>query len=259
MILLTGYKGFIGQNLHKRCKSSLLYLSEIESCFKDLEVIPWEQVHEVWHLGAISDTTETNISKIYKYNIEYTIRLFEEAIERRVPVKYASSASVYGNIGGHINPLNYYSLSKATIDMWVQDNMHRFSKINGYRFFNVYGRYEDHKGSQASPLHTFTKQAIETGTIKLFEKSWQYERDFVCVDDVVDCWLTHKPSGIYDVGTSVPVSFQQVAELVADKYGAKIEYVKFPDHLKDKYQYYTRARKDFDIDFKSVSEYLRDA
>jgi ADP-L-glycero-D-manno-heptose 6-epimerase len=148
-------------------------------------------------------------------------------------------------------------MSKATIDKWVEDNLDKFVKIQGYRFFNVFGKHEDHKGNQASPIHTFSKQAKETGTIKLFENSKAYMRDFIWVEDVIDCMLIDRPSGIYDVGTGVARSFERVAEIIAEKYNAKIEYIPFPKHLEGKYQYYTCARNHFiEHKFMSIEEYI---
>lgn len=229
----------------------------MDSCFNDLLTMPWDDVDEIWHIGAISDTTCTNLDLIHTYNIQYTINLFEAAIQYQIPVKYASSASVYGNTLNIINPLNYYSLSKATVDLWVKDNIHKFTRINGYRFFNVYGKHEDHKGNQASPIHTFTKQAKETGVIKLFKQSHMYYRDFVWVEDVIDCMMKSKPSGIYDVGTSRPISFEDVGRLIADKYNATIEYIPFPEHLKNKYQTNTCAKREFDHEFTTVESYIK--
>ena len=250
VILVTGDRGFIGSNLTKRFDT--YYSVEIDNCY-NFENIPWSDIEKIYHLGAISSTTETNISLIHHYNIDYSIRLFEKAIEYKIPVVYASSASVYGNSYTYkINPLNYYSLSKATVDYWVQDNMHRFVNVVGLRFFNVYGSGEDHKGSQASPIHQFMKQ----NPIRVFEDSDDFFRDFVWVEDCIDCMLMNKESGIYDVGTSEPISFQEVAELVADITGADIETIPFPKHLRDKYQTYTCARKHFDKKFISVEEYL---
>jgi ADP-L-glycero-D-manno-heptose 6-epimerase len=65
-----------------------------------------------------------------------------------------------------------------------------------------------------------------------------------------------KLSGIYDVGTSNPISFRQVAELVAKKYSAKIIEIEFPKHLIGKYQYHTRAKQEFDYDFMTVKQWL---
>ena len=254
MKLITGYKGFIGQNLVKRFDD--YYGVERHDVWKSMYNAPWDKITEIWHIGAISDTTCTDLDLIHLYNIRMSIELFEYAIEHKIPVKYASSASVYGNSEGLINPLNHYAMSKAMLDLWVQDNMHRFSKIQGYRFFNVYGKHEDHKGSQASPVHTFTKQAKETGVVKLFEYSSNYIRDFVLVEDVIDCMMEDIESGIYDVGTSSPISFEEVGWRIAEKYNASIEYIKFPDHLRGKYQKFTKANRVFTRNFTTVQEYL---
>ena len=246
MIIVTGSKGFIGRNFLKAFEDTDDVIIPVDSDiiewmvdgFKD-----WHKVDLVIHQGAISSTVEKDIDKIHYYNVHLTLKLFEKCIKYGIPVKYASSASVYGNLQGVFNPLNYYAISKLQIDYWVQDNIDEFSLIQGFRYFNVYGDGEGDKGDQASPVSKFTKQVKETGKLKLFEGSDNFYRDFVCVDDIVHLVLNNrKRSGIYDLGTSNPVSFQHVAECVAKKYNGEIEYVPFPDHLKGKYQDYTRAR-----------------
>lgn len=260
MILITGTDGFIGRHLLQRFPQGGIYYSEKEYCFDDLyEGIEWETIEQIWHLGAITDTTETDVNKIHKYNIDYTIKLFNKAIEHQIPIKYASSASVYGNTNyrREINPLNYYALSKATIDKFVENNIDKFSKVQGYRFFNVYGKYEEHKGDQASPVFKFTKQAKETRTIKIFENSRAYMRDFIWVEDVIDCMFYDRPSGIYDLGTGVARSFERVAQLVAEKEQAKITYVPFPEKLMNSYQFFTCSLNHFiEHKFISIEEYL---
>ena len=208
----------------------------------------------------MSSTIEKDLNKIHHYNVDLTVKLFEKCIRHQIPVKYASSASVYGNSSNRdINPLNYYAISKVQIDYWVQDHINEFPLIQGFRYFNVYGDGEGDKGDQASPVSKFTKQVKETGKLKLFEGSDNFYRDFVCVDDIVHLVLNNrKRSGIYDLGTSNPVSFQHVAECVAKKYNGEIEYVPFPDHLKGKYQDYTRARGEWgDYIFTTVERYLK--
>ena len=256
-VILTGADGFIGKNFKKRISGEIIEV-EKNNCWNFLnDFDEWNEVSLILHQGAISSTTETNIREIYKYNVDFTLSLFEIAKLKKIPVKYASSASVYGNTNGKINPLNYYALSKLTIDYWVLDNLKDFSHISGYRYYNVYGNQEDHKGDQASPISKFTQQVRETGKLKLFTGSHEFLRDFVCVNDIVNVVLNNdKPSGIYDLGTSKPISFQEVAELVIQKEGGEIEYIPFPDHLHDKYQTYTCARKEFDYNFMSVASYL---
>lgn len=257
MIILTGSQGFIGQNFLKTLKEPVLQVEQ-QNCFEFLQSFEnWNEVSLILHQGAISYTTEKDINKLHHYNVEFTLLLFEKAIEYQIPVKFASSASVYGNTQGEINPLNYYAITKLQVDYFIQDNLDKFSHISSYRYYNVYGNQEDHKGDQASPISKFTKQVRETGKLKLFTGSHEFLRDFVCVNDIVNVVLDNdKPSGIYDLGTSKPISFQEVAELVIQKEGGEIEYIPFPDHLRDKYQTYTCAQKEFDYKFMSVASYL---
>ena len=262
MIVITGSKGFIGQNFLKYLleysNEEIVTVGEKDAwdwigLFKE-----WDKVSLILHQGAISDTTETNIDKLHAMNVWFSIELFEKAIQYQILVKFASSASVYGNQEGIVNPLNYYAITKLQMDYYIHDHMEEFSSIQSFRYFNVYGDGEDHKGDQASPVHKFTKQIKETGKLKLFEGSDKFLRDFIWVGDIVETVLNNdKPSGIYDLGTSNPTSFQTVGELIAEKYNGEIEYIPFPEHLKGKYQTYTCAKKEWDHKFISVKEYLR--
>ena len=151
MIIVTGSKGFIGRNFLKAFEDTDDVIIPVDSDiiewmvdgFKD-----WHKVDLVIHQGAISSTVEKDIDKIHYYNVHLTLKLFEKCIKYGIPVKYASSASVYGNLQGVFNPLNYYAISKLQIDYWVQDNIDEFSLIQGFRYFNVYGDGEGDKGDQ---------------------------------------------------------------------------------------------------------------
>lgn len=258
MIILTGSNGFIGKNFKHKLKN-IIELDK-SNCWEFLNSFDrWNEVSLILHQGAISSTIERDINKIHEWNVNYSLVLFEYAIQYGIPVKYASSASVYGNMQGTFNPLNYYAISKLQIDYWVMDNLSRFSSIQGFRYFNVYGEGEENKGDQASPISKFTKQIEETGRLKLFEGSDKFFRDFICVNDIVNIVLNNdKPSGVYDLGTSTPVSFQHVAECVSNKYNGQIEYVPFPEHLNGKYQDYTCAKREWDdYQFITVEEYLK--
>jgi ADP-L-glycero-D-manno-heptose 6-epimerase len=257
MILLTGSNGFIASNFIKTCGESILKLDFSNHMDIFNSDFPWGEISKIYHLGAISNTTETDVDRIYNLNIKYSIALFEFAIRYKIPVAYASSASVYGKSFSHqINPLNYYALSKATVDCWVQDNMNKFSNVIGCRFYNVYGSGEHHKGNQASPIHQFSLQAKNNGVIKVFEGSEKYYRDFVHVDDAIKCMTAERESGIYDIGTSSPISFLEVAKRVSRKYDSFIDIISFPHHLKNKYQEYTCAQRHYKYDFISVQDFL---
>ncbi len=259
MIILTGSSGFIGQNFLNNLEESVIQV-EKDNCFQFLSSFDqWDKVSLILHQGAISSTTERNISTLHHHNVAFTLQLFDYAIKYQIPVRFASSASVYGNTNGQINPLNYYAITKLQIDYFIQDNLDKFKSIQSFRYFNVYGNGEDHKGDQASPISKFIRQIHENGKLKLFKGSDQFLRDFICVDDVVDIVLNNEaPSGIYDLGTGSPISFQEVAELVLKKEGGEIEYIPFPEHLQGKYQNYTKANMDWldNYKFNTVQEYL---
>lgn len=254
MIVVTGAEGFIGKNLVKLLEekhpSECLLQIDIDDPYK----YQWmaKNVSHVYHLGAISSTTETDFEKLYAHNTFYSICLFEWCIEHQIPVSYASSAATYGNGKG---PINLYGASKLTVDIWVQNNINRFKSVHGYRFFNVYGEGEDHKIGQASPISTFIKQAKETGQIKLFE-THDGCRDFIWVGDVCRIMINDlRPSGIYDCGTRSPQYFSTVANLVAQKYGAEIIRIPTPEHIKQNYQEKTCATET-DGACLSVEDYI---
>ena len=258
MIIVTGSKGFIGQNFLKALKDKEIKEVEKNDSWHFRQTFnDWNKVELILHQGAISHTTSTNLQALQHFNVEFSQWILQQAIKYQIPIKYASSASVYGHTLTDMNPLNYYAISKLTVDYWIQDHINEFSFIQAFRYFNVYGEGEENKGDQASPISKFTKQVKEDGKIKLFEGSDKFLRDFVFVDDVVDIVLNNdKPSGFYDLGTSNPTSFQEVGELIAKKYDGTIECIPFPEYLKDKYQKYTCAKKEWDYKFKTVEEYI---
>jgi ADP-L-glycero-D-manno-heptose 6-epimerase len=243
-VLVTGASGFIGQNM-------------VSGLREEHEVIPHEwgqtisKVNEVdWvvHLGAISSTVEQDVSKIYKQNLDFSIKLYEECINNKVNFQFASSASVYGlkssfEESASLNPQNHYSRSKAMFEKYIELRQAPII-TQTFRYFNVYGPHEDHKGGQASPHTQFTKQAKETGIIKLFEGSKNYKRDFINVAQIVDYhkrFFSVEESGIWNMGTGVAKSFYDVAKEIADEYNAKIEYIRMPQVLKNNYQEFTQA------------------
>ena len=253
--MVTGADGFIGSCLIDKIEGPVV------SCdpANPLMLTPDEALMRlaqkgditcVYHLGAISSTTEIDSVKLTANNISFSLKLLDICIKRDIPFIYASSASVYGAVGGRQNeaqlsaPINAYAISKAALDLFVQQKI----KINprahivGLRYFNVFGHREHHKGDMASPVHKFTMEARETGEIKIFEGSSKFFRDFIHIDDVVAMTLAapnFKASGIYNVGTGVARSFEDVAKIIAKETGAEIVEIPFPEHLKGKYQEHT--------------------
>ena len=245
-VLVTGHRGFIGQNMVKYIQTNT-----------DWEVNTWEWGDSVFptidgndwviHLGAISSTTEQDTDKILTQNLEFSQKLYQACQRLYVNLQYASSASIYGlesDFGEHSpgRPMNGYAWSKYIFDRWTK--LQQPTKIvQGFRYFNVYGNYEEHKGNQASPVTQFTKQALETGNINLFHGSDHYLRDFIAVEDIcrvhVEFIKNITASGIWNLGTGKTRSFEDIAVLVRGRHPAKLTHVNIPDVLKNSYQTYT--------------------
>ncbi len=296
--VVTGAAGFIGSNLvaalnasgitniiavdnlsradkfHNLVDCDVADFIDKQEFIERLEVGDFDNAIEaVLHQGACSDTMEQDGRYMMANNYRYSVRLLDFCQDQEIPLLYASSASVYG--GGTVfrearefeGPLNVYGYSKFLFDQVVRRRLPEAgSQIAGFRYFNVYGPREAHKGRMASVAFHFFNQFQADGRVCLFEGSGGYgngeqRRDFVFVDDVVKVnlyFLEHgELSGIYNLGTGRAQSFNDVAVATVNACRAArgeaplslsqllaqgaIEYVPFPEALKGKYQSYTEA------------------
>jgi ADP-L-glycero-D-manno-heptose 6-epimerase len=296
-LIVTGAAGFIGANLVKalneRGERDIVAVDNLSRAEKvrnlaDLEIADFLDKNEfierlrgglegefdaVLHQGACSDTMETDGRYMMANNYEYSKSLLDWCQARAIPLIYASSASVYG--GGrvfreareHESPLNVYGYSKFLFDQLVRRRLPACpAQVAGFRYFNVYGPREAHKGRMASVAFHFFNQYLAEGRVRLFEGSGGYGpgeqiRDFVSVEDVVRVnlfFLDHPAiSGIFNVGTGRAESFNAVARATINairrargekaltleelKAQGAIEYIAFPQQLVGKYQSFTQA------------------
>jgi len=301
VIIVTGGAGFIGSNIVKMLndqgRKDIIVVDDLSDGKKfynlnDCDIADYldkddfiamamdddplfDNVEVVFHEGACSSTTEWDGKFMMENNYEYSKILLHTCLQRKIPFLYASSAAVYG--GSAVfkesrefeKPLNVYGYSKWQFDQYVRGIQHTFkSQVVGFRYFNVYGPREQHKGSMASVAFHFNNQIQDTGVCKLFAGSGGYgdgeqRRDFVYIDDVVkvNFWFWQNPdkSGIFNLGTGRCQSFNEVADAViawhknngisgkasiegkkASVEGKK-EYMPFPEHLKGAYQSFTEA------------------
>lgn len=223
-------------------------------------------VRAVVHMGACSDTMELDEAVHTRLNFDYSRMLWTWCTAKGVPFVYASSAATYG--GGEngydddesklasLLPLNPYGMSKHRFDLWALDEERggsRPPKWAGFKFFNVYGFGERHKGRMASVVLHGYDQIKTTGLVKLFKShkpgiaDGDQRRDFVYVEDVVDVLRFAAEGGIdrgvYNLGTGTARSFEDLARATFAALGKapNIEFIDMPVALRERYQYFTQA------------------
>jgi len=297
-LLVTGAAGFIGSNLVKalngRGETDIVAVDNLARAEKmtnltDLEIADYFDkadfieriraddfdagIRAVLHQGACSDTMETDGRYMMENNYRYSLELLDWCQRLGIPFIYASSASVYGagrvfrESREHEGPLNVYGYSKFLFDQVVRRRLAgRKAQVAGFRYFNVYGPREAHKGRMASVAFHFFNQFLTDGRVRLFEGCDGYGpgeqvRDFISVEDVVRVnlfFLDHPEiSGIFNVGTGRAQCFNDVAvatvnairrargeaplPLAGLREAGILQYIAFPPQLVGKYQSFTQS------------------
>ena len=299
-IIVTGAAGFIGSNIVKALNERGItdivavdnltrgekfanlaeceiahYLDKHEFIRQVREhILPFDNIEAVFHDGACSDTMEHNGLYMMDNNYQYSLDLLDWCQDERIPYLYASSAAVYGK--GEVfreereleQPLNVYGYSKFLFDQVVRRRMEEglTAQVVGFRYFNVYGPREQHKGRMASVAFHHFNQYREQGYVNLFGGYDGYgegeqSRDFVSVEDVVKVnlfFFDHPElSGIFNLGTGRSQPFNDLAAATVNACRAAegkekmslpelvsaglVRYIPFPDALKGKYQSFTEA------------------
>ncbi len=300
-IVVTGAAGFIGSNIVKglnaRGIDDIIAVDDLTEGDKfrnlaDLQIADYVdaddfydlfakgafgQVEAVFHEGACSDTMELDGKYMMDNNYTLSCKLYQACRAQSTRLLYASSAATYGGSDTFSEspefekPLNVYGYSKLLFDQRLRREIgQRFenasAQVAGFRYFNVYGPREQHKGRMASvAFHQFNQYQAE-GKVKLFGEYGGYGaggqmRDFVFIDDVVavNLWFLDHPekSGIFNLGTGHAQPFNDVAMTVVNTLragqnegalsrdeavrGGLIDYIDFPPALFGKYQSYTQA------------------
>lgn len=296
-IIVTGGAGFIGSNLvralNARGHREILVVDNLTAADKfrnlvDLQIEDYLDktrfyeefaagrfgpVEAVFHQGACSNTMERDGRYMMENNYRASRLLLDGCRREGARLLYASSAAVYGASSicreepTRERPLNVYGYSKLLFDRVVRLELPSSPRqIVGFRYFNVYGPGEAHKGRMASLAFHHFHQYLEQGKVRLFGAYGGYgpgeqERDFLWIDDLVAAnlwfWTHPEKSGIFNLGTGRAQSFNALAlavvnslrrqqgkaelgfpELIAQ---GEIEYVDFPEELKGKYQTRTQA------------------
>ncbi len=220
-------------------------------------------VATVLHLGACSSTLETDAAYLMRNNYRYTQHVARWAIGQNARFLYASSAATYGALEQDLSdetdidtlrPLNAYAYSKHRFDLYARE-CGWLDRITGLKYFNVFGPNEQHKGEMRSLVDKAFGQITEAGSIRLFKshrpefRDGEQRRDFIYVKDAVamTLFLAERPAfGIFNIGSGAAHTWLDLVRPIftAMDVPERIEFIDMPPALKNKYQYYTRARID---------------
>lgn len=286
MLVITGAAGFIGSALaaylNEQGHTDLVLVDDFSAPAKRpnwnrrqyrfamdrTRLFDWlesyrGEVQAIFHLGARTDTTLQDEAVFHQLNLTYSQRLWTFAAQTGVPFFYASSAATYGN-GSQgfsdeedrlpfLEPLNPYARSKHAFDLWAVQQTQRPPRWAGFKFFNVFGPNEYHKGRMASVVWHGYQQIRQTGKMQLFRShrpdyaDGHQKRDFIYVKDVVKVlyhfWMDRLPSGLYNLGTGQARTFLDLAHALFAALGEPpvIEFIDTPASIRDSYQYFTQA------------------
>ena len=288
MLVITGAAGIIGSALlwalNQRGRSDIMLVDDIDHNEKEKNIAPlqyeelvgideWQQqlrvgaydqrgIEAIFHLGAISATTEKSWEKLQHRNVEYTQDIIRWCIDRGVRCIYASSGQAYGS-GEHgysdnhdvfdeLKTITLYGKSKLLVDIWARDAGY-LERAVGLRYFNVFGPNENHKEDMRSVIAKQYETIVEKGYIELFKSDnpdyadGEQQRDFLYVKDAVAAtlWFFDQPklAGVYNIGTGQARTWNDVAQAMFAAGGREpdIRYVAMPKILQGKYQYFTQA------------------
>lgn len=286
MIVITGAAGFIGSclvaELNQTGYKNLILVDDftVESKRPNLagksfahkiqrnDLWEWldqngDQVHTLFHIGARTDTAEQNWDVLTELNVQYSRKIWAYACRYDIALCYASSAATYGDgslgfsddpdLIPKLNPLNPYGRSKQLVDQWILTQEYTPRKWVGFKFFNVYGPNEYHKGRMASVIYHAFPQIRDEGHLRLFRSHREeFEdgmqlRDFLYVRDLTAVlleWMEHpRTNGIYNLGTGKARTFLDLGVSVfqALEKETRISFFDIPQDIRAAYQYFTEA------------------
>jgi ADP-L-glycero-D-manno-heptose 6-epimerase len=272
-IVITGANGFIGKKLVQALSNSAKDLLLVDLHLpKDFSNGLWyspasflafleksvetNDITLILHFGAISDAQSSNHELLNKYNTEFTNSLAKHASRLNIPFVFASSMSVYGQDGNSLDTstLLPYAKSKRESETFIQHLRFTYPEWSclTLRLSNVFGYDEYSKRHMASIPFRFTLDAVETGSVRVWNvkdnagKTRIASRDFLFVDDLVvqiQNLIEYFPNnGIFDLGSGKSTSLHDLALVVARATKAEILTVDMPKTIRqDTYQLFTCA------------------
>jgi UDP-glucose 4-epimerase len=171
----------------------------------------------------------------FEVNIGGTFNVLEACVKHKVHrLVYSSSASVYGDAVQEpmdedhpFNNKNFYGATKICGEAMARALHHRYGlPYVGLRYMNVYGPRADYKGAYIAVIMKML-DAIDAGQGPTILGDGTEAFDFVAVQDCgranVAAMKADAVDRCYNVGTGVRTSLRQLAEMLVDLTGCKLQ------------------------------------
>ncbi|MGW4718211.1 NAD-dependent epimerase/dehydratase family protein [Nocardia sp. NPDC004260] len=277
-VLVTGTAGFIGSHTAAGLHASGWTVTGVDIRPAGREPNRWEAIitdaadpallarigtgefDVVVHQAAITDTLAPADERLEWSNSAVPHRIARACASSGTRLVYASSGAVYGVVRPGTaciesdaddrvrcsGPLNAYARSKLAMDQ----AMRRWARTHGLdfvglRYTNVFGPGEGPKGRMASILSQIVTTAAAGRPVSLFEDTLTAARDYLPVTLLVSTLVrlldNPRVSGIYNLGSGVPVRFETLLGWCTEWAGSPIPMIAVPNPVRDRYQYWTCA------------------
>ena len=259
--VVTGGAGFIDSHITKYLvkknydvviidnlsRGRLENLSKIKEQieFKKMDILDFDSLKKVifnsdgiFHQAALTSVPESFIQKekYHNVNVKGTENIFKLAKEFGKKVVYASSSSIYGNTttipiqeNFEKNPINPYGITKLDDEKLAQKYHNLGVSIIGLRYFNVYGVGQTN--DYAGVITKFIDQ-INVNKSPIIFGDGTHTRDFISVEDIAKANLLSMESNtdfsFLNIGTGISTSIKELAELMIELSGKKLE-ISFDD------------------------------
>jgi UDP-glucose 4-epimerase len=242
--IVTGGAGFIGSHLIEKLvaeNNQVVCIDDLSSGFlsniissrnvsllnmavQNIELEQLESFDGIFHLAAQASVPKSidDFFNSSKNNLLSTLKVWDWANKLNIPIVYASSSAIYGNLPlgddrvEKFDILSPYAQDKLTMEHYANMawNVYQTKSI-GLRFFNVYGPKQDPSNPYSGVISIFIDRLLKG--LPLTVNGGYQTRDFVYVKDIVNC-LVHSMKEVqncslctsFNVGTGKSVTIDSL-------------------------------------------------
>lgn len=234
-VIITGHKGFIGSKLFKKCKElgyevigvdlkenkrDVNYIGHYNDCIE----LGADVIFHMAAMPAVQFSVENPAETLY-HNVLGTSNVLQFAKRNKIKkVVFSSSSAIYGNNAFPVSPYGLHKL-QSELECRLYSDLFNVDTVC-LRYFNVYSEDQIPTNSYPTVISAWMKKIREKQDCLIFGDG-SHSRDYIHVDDIVDCNLfvsrIDKPfnGSCFDVGTGKNYSLNYIKKQILEKINVK--------------------------------------